>query len=344
MINRRLAFRVFGPCFGALMVLLAACSGGGSGSAEPDGAADTATSAMADPALRGAIDIHAHLDPDGYGPGGNGRSIDALDLAELAQQAGMRGFVIKQHYGQTADTAYFSRKLYPDLEVFGGLGTNFATGGLNPYAIRQMANVKGGWGRMVWMPTWDARHYVTNSGDDREFITVAAGGELVPDAAAVIQAMADVSGQSRGSNGTLVLATGHNAPEEVLLMVEEARRHGLQVVVTHPLLESVGMSIEQMRQAADLGAYLEFVSGFTRQPETIREHVEAIREIGAEHCIVSSDRGQGVGPEGDEAPMPTHIEGLAAAAEVLRANGFTEQELDLMFKENPARLLGLPVL
>jgi hypothetical protein len=65
----------------------------------------------------------------------------------------MRGFVIKMHYDQTADDAYLVRKQFPTLEVFGGIGTNFATGGLNPAAIRQMADVKGGWGRVVWMPT-----------------------------------------------------------------------------------------------------------------------------------------------------------------------------------------------
>src|SRR5690606_20111551 len=117
------------------------------------GAVSTAhAQAVNDPALRGAIDIHAHLDPDGYGPGRNGRAFDSFELARLAEEAGMRGFVIKQHYDQSADDAYLVRELHPDLEVFGGIGTNFATGGLNPAAVRQMADVKGGWGRIVWMP------------------------------------------------------------------------------------------------------------------------------------------------------------------------------------------------
>ena len=74
-----------------------------------------------DPALKGAIDIHSHLDPDGFGPGRNGRNMDVLDMAKLAKDAGMRGFVIKMHYDQSADDAYIVRKLYPDLEVFGGI-------------------------------------------------------------------------------------------------------------------------------------------------------------------------------------------------------------------------------
>ena len=135
-----------------------------------------------------------------------------------------------------------------------------------------------------------------------------------------------------------------DAPEEVLLITREARRLGVPVVVTHPLLESVGMSIEQMKEAVEMGAYLEFVTAFTRQETTIKEYVEAIREIGPEHCIVSSDKGQGRGEEGHDGPAVSHTSGLAEAAQILRRNGFTEAELDLMFKTNPARLLGLPVL
>jgi hypothetical protein len=297
--------------------------------------------AVDDPALKGAIDIHSHVDPDGYGPGHNGRAFDAMELARLAQEAGMRGFVIKMHYDQSADDAYLVRTQYPDLEILGGIGTNFATGGLNPSAIRQMADVKGGWGRIVWMPTWDAKHYVENNGNDRPFITVAKDGELVPEAKALIAAVAEVNGKTRSSQGKVVLATGHNAPEEVLLIVEEARRLGLDVLVTHPLLESVGMSVEQMQQAVAMGAYLEFVSSFANTEETIAEYAKAIKEIGAEHCIVSSDRGQGRGEEGHDSPALSHVEGLALAAQALRRNGFSEAELDLLFKTNPARLLGL---
>ncbi len=298
---------------------------------------------VSDPALNGAIDIHSHVDPDGYGPGNNGRAFDSLELARLAKEAGMRGFVIKMHYDQSADDAYLVRSLHPDLEVFGGIGTNFATGGLNPAAIRQMADVKGGWGRIVWMPTWDAKHYVENNGNDRPFITVAKDGQLVPEAKALIAAVAEVNGNTRGSSGKVVLATGHNAPEEVLLIVREARGLGLDVVVTHPLLESVGMNLAQMQQAVEMGAYLEFVSSFANEEATIREYAETIRAIGAEHCIVSSDRGQGRGEEGHDSPSMSHVEGLARAAQALRANGLSETDLDLMFKTNPARLLGLDV-
>jgi hypothetical protein len=296
-----------------------------------------------DPVIKGAIDVHSHLDPDGFGPGKNGRAFDVLEMAKMAKDAGMRGFVIKMHYDQSADDAYYVRKLYPDLEVFGGIGTNFATGGLNPAAIRQMADVKGGWGRVVWMPTWDAKHYVEHNGNDRPFITVAKNGALTPEAKALIAAVAEVNGKTRISNGKLVIATGHNSPEEDLLITKEARSLGVDVLITHPLLESVGMNMAQMKQAVEMGAYLEFVTAFTRQEATIKEYVEAIREIGPEHCIVSSDKGQGRGEEGHDGPAVSHVQGLSEAAAILRKNGFSDADLNLMFRANPARLLGLPV-
>ena len=126
-----------------------------------------------------------------------------------------------------------------------------------------------------------------------------------------------------------------------MLIVAEARRLGLDVLVTHPLLESVGMNMEQMQQAVAMGAYLEFVSSFADAEATIAEYVKVIREIGAEHCIVSSDRGQGRGDEGHDSQAMSHVQGLALAAQALRKNGFSEAELDLLFKTNPARLLGL---
>src|SRR5262245_12142283 len=79
-----------------------------------------------DPALVGAIDLHAHQDPDSSGPGypQAARSIDGLDLAKRAKAAGMRGFVVKQHLDQTAGLVYYLRKLVPDMEIFGGMGSN----------------------------------------------------------------------------------------------------------------------------------------------------------------------------------------------------------------------------
>src|SRR5215813_5083146 len=52
---------------------------------------------LTDRALVGAIDVHAHLDPDAPGNAGLVRALDAFDAAVLAKSRGMRGVVMKMH-------------------------------------------------------------------------------------------------------------------------------------------------------------------------------------------------------------------------------------------------------
>ena len=101
--------------------------------------------------LSGAIDMHAHSDPDGIP-----RKIDAVDLARLAKERGMRAIVIKNHYEPTQSLAYIIRKVVPGIEVFGGISLDLTVGGVNPAAVEWMTKVKGGYGRVVWMPTFDS--------------------------------------------------------------------------------------------------------------------------------------------------------------------------------------------
>ena len=98
----------------------------------------------------------------------------------------------------------------------------------------------------------------------------------------------------------------------------------------------VGMSITQMREPAGLGAYLEFVyNGLVgANPEfRIADYVKAIREVGAKSCILSSDLGQ-VG-------NPVHPDGFAAFLEALGKAGIPAADIRLMYRTNPARVLGL---
>jgi len=296
-----------------------------------------ADSALAARLLRGVIDVHAHIDPDSAGPSSfqGARLLDVDDLAALALERGMRGFVAKQHHDTTAQIAYLVRKAVPGIEVFGLVGLNRAMGGVNPAAVLHMAEVKGGWGRIVNMPTWDAEYYVQNSNDPtRPFVRVSRDGELLPEVREVIAIMADAT--TRDSGGRMVLYTGHSSPEESLMMVREARRLGVPVLVSHPMIEFISMPLSTMAEAARLGAYLELVSAFAtarNADEEITRHVETIRTIGTDRFILSSDRGQANGP--------AHPDALVTAARALIGRGLTEAEVGRMMKDNPARLLGL---
>jgi hypothetical protein len=273
--------------------------------------------------LDGVIDIHVHVAPDS-----TPRSIDAIDLARLAQSRGMRAVVIKNHYEPTASTAYLVHKIVPGILVFGGIDLNFSVGGMNPEAVEKMALTTDHLGRFVWMATFDTCAAVLKSGVQRPCVAVARNGEVLPEAKAVIATIAKYN---------LIMATGHNSAADSLLLLAEARRQGIaHMVVTHAMLSPISMTIPQMQQAAAMGAYIEFVYngviGGGKQ-FSLADYAKAIRAVGVEHCILSSDMGQPANP--------VHPDALQLFFAGLRQQGLTQAQIDQMSKVNPAHLLSL---
>lgn len=273
--------------------------------------------------LTGTIDIHVHSHPDNVP-----RSVDALEAASQARASGMRGIVLKNHYEPTAGLAYLARKAAPGLEVFSGIDLNLTVGGMNPAAVEHLTHVAGGWGRVVWMSTFDAENQVHYSKENRPFVSVSRNGVLLPETKAVIGLIA--------THG-LTLATGHVSAVEGLLLLREAKQQGVEhMVVTHAMNPPIVMDLAQMQDAARLGAFIEF-AGSTLAPADARlridRYAEAIRKLGPQSCILSSDLGQ----EGNPRPAEGYGDFLVA----MRARGFTEREVATMAKENPAKLLGL---
>jgi hypothetical protein len=241
--------------------------------------------------IAGAIDIHAYGAPDFFE-----RHLNDVELARLASRYGMRGLVLMSHVTSTSDRAALAAMLAPGIEVFGGVVLNNTVGGLNPVAVTAMAGVQGGNGRIVWLPTIDAAHHRKVLGMPGDGIVVARDGQVTPEMEAVLRVVAE-----RG----LMLHTGHVSPPEALAVVKRARDMGIdKVVVTSPM-SLPGFSIEQMREAAELGAYLEIdyvnvlmgpgahLEWMRTWPRvTVDEMVAAITAVGAEHFILGSELGQ----------------------------------------------------
>ena len=273
--------------------------------------------------LSGAIDIHVHSLPDD-----RERSVDGLEAAVMARAHGMRGLVLKNHYDPTAGLAFMARKQVPGVEVFGGIDLNLSVGGMNPAAVEHMTKVSGGYGRLVWMSTFDAENQVRSSKESRSFVRVSSAGSLVPEAKAVVGVIA---------KHQLVLATGHVSAEEGLMLLREGRRQGVQhMVVTHAMNAPISMTVAQMQEATREGAFIEFTGGsMLGQGAAARVDgfADAIKKIGPAFCILSSDLGQ------KGSPLPA--DGFAAFIAALHSRGFSDTDLDRMSKQNPAALLGL---
>src|SRR5690349_11087789 len=153
--------------------------------------------------LKGAIDIHVHQDPDSAP-----RVIDADDVARQAKAAGMRAVVLKNHWAETASLAYMVRKMVPGIEVYGGLTQDIAMGGINIEAVKRAADMKGGYGRIVWLPTFDAQNQVKGKGPE---VKVSENGKLLPSVLALLDYIA--------TRKQLALATGHVSAQEALTVI-----------------------------------------------------------------------------------------------------------------------------
>jgi len=71
----------------------------------------------ADKLLQGSIDMHVHAGPDVFIE----RRMDALQVARLAREYGMRGIVFKSHSYLTAPMSYIVNQAVPEISTFGSL-------------------------------------------------------------------------------------------------------------------------------------------------------------------------------------------------------------------------------
>ncbi|MFB0543764.1 MAG: DUF6282 family protein, partial [Candidatus Bathyarchaeia archaeon] len=203
--------------------------------------------------LRGAIDTHLHAGPSLFP-----RLMDAVEAAEMARTAGMRGIVFKHHHLPTVDRAYFAHRAVPEVEVYSGITLNYAVGGLNPFAVDAALRLGA---KIVWMPSVDARNHLSHFGElgkygskldyrkppfyeSAEGITIyTEDGGLDPSLGLILDSIAEAD---------VALATSHLSVEESMELVEEALRRGVgKVVVTHVAFITASLSIRQQRWMAE---------------------------------------------------------------------------------------------
>jgi hypothetical protein len=291
------------------------------------GAAQSSREAAGARLLRGASDLHLHVDPR---PPGLDTANDRADIATLkiARARGLRAVVLKDHNEPTAPLAYHLRSELPGIELFGGFVMNLSNGGINVPGIELMATrIRGEPGRVIWMPAGDSEIEVRQAKDpNRPFVAVTRNGALLPEVKQVLSIIA---------RHGLVLASGHIGAEEALLLFREARNLGVQhMIATHAMDLAGRMTMEQMQQAAKLGVFIEFDMRNTLEGG----RTNAIRTLGPQVCFLS----EFWTPRPGTASEYASLEGIGTFAEAMHARGFSDRDLDLLFKVNPARVLGLP--
>jgi len=266
-----------------------------------------------------------------------GRAIDDDELAALAASRQMEAIVFKNHVTHTADRAWLVRKHVPGIKVFGGITLNRAVGGLNPQAVEWMWRMQGGYGRVVWFPTFDADNHVRKSGTAPSGLRVVdERGQVLAEARAILKICAAQR---------LVVQTGHASAEEALALIEAAREEGCdRVVVTHAQFDVVDMSLAQMKKAAALGGKMELcallmLTGPDSPLEWMRhtpriplaDTAARIKAVGAQHFVLGTDLGQ--------TGNPTPADGLQMFVTGLLAQGITREQIETMGREVPGALL-----
>jgi hypothetical protein len=291
----------------------------------------TEPSARSRALVRGAYDLHVHVEPDLAT-----RRIDDLGLARRFAELGLAGFVLKSHYAPTAERAAVVRAAVPGVRALGSITLNAGVGGLNAQAVEIAA--RGG-ARIVWLPTVDSENEASEAGPkpakqpvwrsiQAEFEAAGvAGGPVQLDErlGPVLEVVA---------RHGLVLATGHLGRAEIHDAVAAAFAAGVaQVVVTHPDYPTQGVPIEEQRELAARGAWLERCFAPIHTGKVTWEMTfDAIRATGPAHNVLSTDLGQPTNPPVED--------GLALLADRLLDAGFSEEDVHTMAVVNTRALAG----
>jgi hypothetical protein len=285
--------------------------------------------------LRGAIDMHAHTHPALFR-----RPLDDADLARIATEYGMRGFVLKDHDSLTTGRAYYVNKMFDRVEAYGAIVLNRSVGGLDPHVVQAAIHYGA---KVIWMPSnhskWHAEYFQTSDYPQlgrpkRQLpgpgVTVLdEDGRLKQEVLTILDLVAEAD---------VCLATGHLSPQETRLLLDEAIRRGVRkFLVTHANWALTRYDVEEQKEFIRKGAFLEYVAVSCVSPifyeQKPAELAAWIKELGGHNLVLSSDLGQLSGPP--------HPEGLRMLVAALLDEGVPFDVLAKMLRHNPAALLNL---
>ncbi|GHG79671.1 DUF6282 family protein [Pseudodonghicola xiamenensis] len=286
--------------------------------------------------LKGSVDPHVHS-----GPSIAPRAIDHLDLAKVYSDAGFAAVVTKDHDYSGVICARMIRDHHPELttQVFSGIVLNNVVGGINPYAVEHTAAMEG---KIVWLPTLAAENHLewekssgwshpasTQKIRPATAVPLFEDGKLRPEVLDLLDVVAATG---------MALASGHIHVSETKIVFAEARKRGIErLIFTHPE-DIVGASLEDTKELADLGAYVEHSLAFflegskfrTRSNEELQVFIDL---VGAERTILCSDLGQ----VGTLSPLEGFRRGVATCLSL----GYSDAQIHDMVATNSAAVLGL---
>jgi len=306
------------------------------------------------PGVKNAIDIHCHAH--------EGQQ-DALSLAKLASESGMKGILFKtigsisgayrpweamrqvsEALGRWADEAQID-----PIECWAGYGVTMDN--KPPSLERLRENLDQGVAG-VWLPVFNSANTYSKIGARKRWIDPSAGpDEHTPpmswaDALKHGEYMLDEGGHLKPlyedmvrmvADANVALFFGHATHEETYALAELVDKLGFRrAVIDHPFSPFVDLTVEQMRELTRIGITMNFTYDELSPLLGVdpKKMYDAIRAIGPEHVTLSSDAGEPL--------FPHSVECMRLMGAYMAAFGLTPAELETVCCTNPERLVGLP--
>ena len=204
---------------------------------------------------------------------------------------------------------------------------NNYVGGLNPESVEMAARLGA---RCCWLPSHDNVHHHRVLGEPGGIALLDEHDRPVPALREIFDLVA---------SGDMILDPCHSGTKDRFVVVEEARKAGVErIVVTHPNWNVTKMTIEQQIELSRLGAFMTMfaygdIPNFNNPNCDPLHALECVRRIGPEHLIIASDLGTVVN-------VPP-VEGMKLFVRILLACGVSKQDIRRMCVENPHELLGV---
>ena len=319
--------------------------------------------------LKGAIDMHVHAGPHLTS---SPRRLDPIEAAMDARDNGMRAMVLIDVFNMSNGVAWLVNRQVPGFKTYGGLAMNTNYGGMNPRAWKTAIHYGEG-AKYLMFGTHSTYYQASKEGRmvDGKFTSLAdiypkfrkeeldrsiripineEPGEELDE---ILKLLAD--------NPHIYMDTGHVSVEEAVRLVELRKKYGYKKIIISSSVTKI-TPVEVLKDLAKQGAFIEFTFGSYTAAQmvplthyyvekeyasidegmseggghTIRTVAEQIKEIGANHCIMSTDFGR--------YGLATPVEGMRQFIACMLDLGISVNEVRQMVKTNPEHILGLDPL
>ncbi|WP_101910087.1 DUF6282 family protein [Marasmitruncus massiliensis] len=273
--------------------------------------------------IKGTYDLHIHSSPSHFP-----RVIDDFELVREADEYGMAGVLIKNHYETTGARALLVNKYSgAKTKAFGSVTLNWPVGGLNPFAVQSAIRMGA---RYVWMPTRDTAHCLSYGDLPGDFYK-RPGITIFDDNGKVLKVVYEIF-ESAKAEGVYV-ASGHLSPSETIAFCKAGREINANVILTHPDWDRTVLPLETQMELARMGVLVEKLGCNILMNDISQQAMaDSLRKLGTENVFMATD----CGIVGTIKPAP----GMANFIEQMLDEGICEKDIRTMTVDVPKRILG----